>query len=211
MSLDKIKAQFPGDSDVYILFNTNEYTLIPKPLYDDSNKSSYIRNTIDLADREGLSLIKDEITRYELVVLSALPNTMLKLGKEIFPEAKFFGPLTYLDSHSWPVDPSFVHCIIHSGRIQIIAVHNDNLSLANTYDYQNEADVLYYILLVYDQIGLNVEEVALYVSELENKEMNFKEFARNYVSTVKDPNDVELDATYDVKHPAEMFHAILCE
>ena len=149
----------------HIVFATPHFTLVPTKFYDETKKETYFRNITNLSSSD--LIIYDTLqTGFQNVFV--IDNQLLTFAKSIFPQAEvrhvftplilgFQGIAELRQGHQ-------LFANVRDGWIQILFFDGKDLLFANAYPFKNTSDLLYFILLVYEQFKLNPETIPLSIS-----------------------------------------------
>lgn len=163
--------------DVLVIYESRKSTIIPEPLYDETEKSLFLK-------------FNHVVSSYEQVISNFLPNVD---AYQVFalPDCfkyrldKYFRKKTILH-HSVPLIESIIinnknrhldntlFLNVRDKQIDIVACHKDGLKFFNSFYAPAPEDVIYYLLFVMEQLGYNPEEVELQLSG------NIKKFSKHY-------------------------------
>jgi hypothetical protein len=155
-SLLKLKYQ-----SIEILYSTGLFTLVPIAFYSekDSEKVLDFNNIVD----NGFTIKRTFFPRAGAWCLYAIPQNLSEYLEQFFGTAiirhNIFplvenGLKNNLDSSS----RDQVHLNFLRDYFEIAVLKGPKLSLCNQFCFQNERDILYNVLYVYDQLKLSTEE-----------------------------------------------------
>lgn len=140
-------------------------TLIPAALYTEKDAVAYLHA---LYGHTGSSHIETEyIASWQLYLVYAVPQAVWDWAKTHYPEASI--------RHSYSLalgrieSTAFEGALavdIRSNEFSVIASRGNKLLLAQTYQYETPADVLYYLLKICQQFSLSQEQVRLSLTGL---------------------------------------------
>lgn len=141
------------------------YTVIvPRRLFQHGALSGYFGLMLPAGD---YSYGYDELPEYDAYLLYATEKSQADLFNRMFPEIKlthqampllrYFRKLASLEEH-------IVFLNLRNQIAQIVVLERQNLLLYNTFHFTTPADLLYYVLLAYDQFRLNPKEIPVTLS-----------------------------------------------
>ncbi len=147
---------------VRIALSYPAFSLIPKRLYDPTQKALYLKNLT--AGAENMQLFSDSIETLEIQnvfgIKPSVENTLL----QHFPNAGLHHchSALILGFHSLAAKQknSTVFLNVQHRNLQILAFEGDKLLLCNSFRFRHPNDFIYYVMMVYDQLRLDPEEVA---------------------------------------------------
>jgi Protein of unknown function (DUF3822) len=149
----------------HIVFSTPHFTLVPSKFYDDTKKMTYFKNLTNLSEAD---LITSDALQTEFKNVYIIDNQLYSFTKSIFPQAAVRHVFTALISgYQGIAEARQGHQLfanVRDGWVQILFFDGKDLLFANSYPFKNTGDLLYFIMLVYEQFKLNPETVPLSIS-----------------------------------------------
>lgn len=151
---------FPFGSVRCAFFNRNA-TLVPRRMFDGDRLPAYFNLLLPPAEYEyGY----DVLPEFECFLVYALPPSPLRICRQYFPEGRIMHLATPLlknfrDLASRTDYSAFVN--VRNQAAQIAVFDRLNLLFYNTFSCPKPADLLYFVLLAYDQFRLNPEDIPL--------------------------------------------------
>ena len=153
-----LKSSFNSSSFIYL---TQTSTLVPNVFVDELNLRDYFEFNHPLEELDEMHYnIIPEINASNVF---ALPTYLANLLYDKFKGLKFYHQATpFIKSvlkdfrHS-----SSVHLNLNTGFFDIVIKQENKLRLYNTFLYQNETDLLYYVLFTINQLNLNPATIPL--------------------------------------------------
>jgi len=147
-----------------LIFEPNQATWIPLPLFDEQEKEHYIL----LNFKEVSGKVFFEINNYiEAVCVYTIHGTFLNGLKQLFPNTEMHPLSTVLASqfHQFAkkhIEQSAVFCFVTGTNLYIQVFQNNALIFDNKFPHPTKHDFSYYVLNVYDKLSLNSETVPLF-------------------------------------------------
>lgn len=140
--------------------------LVPARLYNEYEKTTYFAEL--MSDAKTDSIQNDEVEELSLQILYPTEPTLMAVLKKQFPTAKFYNNTTpFLLGCRKTVDEGRAHNLyahFTQKNIYISLFEKKNLLFSNAFKYQTAGDVLYYILLAYNQHNLDPAQHPLNLS-----------------------------------------------
>ncbi len=141
-------------------------TLVPNLIYKEEAATSYLENSFRLPHQHYLLIDNLPSLQCQNVFLASIP--IYNFFQKKFENGVFFHAATPLliawqeqaVQHQKPT--VFINVI--GDEFQIAAYNRDKLLLFNTFQYKSAKDFMYYALLVFDQLNLEVEQTMLLLS-----------------------------------------------
>ncbi|MBR5972996.1 MAG: DUF3822 family protein [Paludibacteraceae bacterium] len=159
---------FPADNEVvtkpfgqvYLCVDSNTYTLIPNPVYQPELQEQYWNlNFGSLSPMEKLQA--DNVRLTDIVNLFSYPvydQRLMELKKK-FPFARLIHRqsvqlcLATMRNKQTNNKQLFIHIL--NASFDVICMEKGSVILANTYDYHNEDEFLYFVLNIFEQLKLD--------------------------------------------------------
>ena len=182
------KQQLKGKFANYAIgFDTPKFTVVPLALFQQDALESYASFQFERDGDE--SLLYDEIPGIGLVIVYAVPNDMKALLAEhfqgiMFRHSAYFG-LSYYAALYKNQPGEHIHLNVWDGTATIYVVDNGQIQLCTQFSFQSNEDLLYFVLNVYEQIGLNPERVPLKVSGNMHKKLDSWDLLEKYIRYVE--------------------------
>ena len=161
-------------------------TLVPKSLFDEDRIRDYLKFSSKTYTNDYV--VHDEIENHDMVNVYIPFVNVNNFFLERFGsfEYKHFSTVlvnNLLNTFKFSEHP---HMFAHIGELQfeILVIANDKLLFYNSFNYQSEADFIYYILFTAEQLGLNPEEFELILAGIIDTESELYKIAYRYVRKV---------------------------
>lgn len=160
---EELKHKF---KQVNILIHTSRYTSVPLELYEDEQTELLFYQNLPQQNNEVI--LCNILGKSNVVILFGLDKLTHLFLTEHFPEARLFAsvsPLTEYFSHKCKNGSGHnLFAIFHPENIEVIGFKEDKLSILNTYPASGMNDSCYYLLNIWQQMGLSQEEDRLYIN-----------------------------------------------
>lgn len=175
-------------SDISILYETSKTTLIPFPVFSETDKEQF--STFNFNRNPEDVVMFDKLTNLEAYNVFLIPEEIQKILTSLFPGCKIHSHTsaliesTLLYCKNLPVKKrAFVN--VRKTSIDIIITEGNKLLYQNSFSYMSKEDFIYYILLVLEQLKINPEEIDLNLSGLIEKDSKLFEIAFKYIRNVR--------------------------
>ncbi|MCK6695436.1 MAG: DUF3822 family protein [Thermoanaerobaculia bacterium] len=145
------------------LFHRNA-TLVPRRLFQHGNLATYFKLLLNPAE---YTYAYDELPEFDAYLVYATEQGLARLCTEFFPRGRVRHLAVPLLRQARDLDASEEHRIfvnIRNQVAQIAVFERQNLLFYNSFAFAASPDLLYYILLVYDQFRLNPQDTPLIVA-----------------------------------------------
>ena len=162
-----------------VSFFTTHQTLTPRRMFDMSQKSAYLETLLD--NVPDTAFVQD-IPALDSFLAWTPPPEILKICRYFFPTADLkpqLAPLLLRTHEMSAGDETKIFVHFRSSHIQIISFERGNLLFFNTFSYEKPSDILYFTLLVYDQLNIKPAQTGLIISgELLEESEIYRQFQR---------------------------------
>jgi len=181
--LKHIKKQFNFKA-VKVAFADSNYTLVPKDYYKDVFKADYLKYNVLLFEEDQITTdFIEDIDVYQIYIpLMNYHNVILEQVKEFEYQhytsslIKFSKPKTFDTKQR-------LNAFISKSSLDIIAFEGKKFKLCNTFDYQSDYDLVYYILFAIEELKFDQREVKLNIY-CESNDRTWLEIIKRYVLNV---------------------------
>jgi hypothetical protein len=151
-------------SELRCAFFNHNATLVPRRLFDPENLPRYFKILLRPAEYEFRF---DELPEFDCFLVYAIEPMLTRTCGQYFPQAKLTHlatPLLKNWQRSAPPSDYTVCVNVRNHAAQVAVFDRKNLLLYNAFQFQKPNDLLYFVLLAYDQFRLNASEIPLMVS-----------------------------------------------
>lgn len=192
-SLESFKSLFIEDpllKETYrttkIVLTSPHFTLIPSKFYQEKEKITYLKNLTPVADADFLGA--DNLKNQAFKNVYMIDKQLVNFTQTTFPQTKIHHFITALiEGYQKIAELRQGHQVfanLRDGHIQILFFDEKDLIFVNAYAYQTAQDVIYYIMLVYDQFKLNSETIPLSISGSLTQDSDIYKFIFRYIRLV---------------------------
>jgi hypothetical protein len=163
-------------------------TLLPLALFDETRLESYLSFGQDIPGNAVLRT--DEPGGTDMVNAYSLPGDLYSLFSGRFPSARIVhfntALLAGLNARmKRSGSDSMVSCHLRQGQMDLVIFKSGKFQLYNTFRFSNKEELIYYILFVLDQLGMNPSgQEAVFFGEIE-KDEELVAFCREYLGEVR--------------------------
>ena len=182
-------------SDVKLIYYNKTSTLVPSTLFDHKNSLNYLKynTSINIDDIAA----NDQVLNHEINNVY-IPNT--EINNFIFEKFKTFDFFHYssliIEKISNELAEKFsekVFVNINDGFIDVLFFKDKKLMFYNSYDYNSDEDILFYLLFCFSELKLNPDEIHTVFSGSIDLDSKLYELIYTYVRNVEliDPIDID--------------------
>ncbi|MEY3432978.1 MAG: hypothetical protein RL131_914 [Bacteroidota bacterium] len=178
--------------DVLLVNNTKDFALVPSAFHKEHVNEAII-NTIH-GDLGETKLHEDDVHQWELINVHRIPNEIMAVIHSQFSDCKYvhvFSPLLKNLFRSLTEDTKeLVKLYFYPSNLNVIAVKEDQLLIAQQFYYETSEDVIYHLLNIADKFRLDVTELVMQVSgSIDEQSSMWKELLKYFLN-------VELDQSF---------------
>ncbi|NOX48831.1 MAG: DUF3822 family protein [Chlorobi bacterium] len=180
-----LNSDFP---EVLFLMETPKSTLIPTPLFDETEVRAFAG--FNFPDDDSLVFLHDRLIYPDTFNLYAVPKSLMETLKSLFPRARFichssaFIEGLMIQYKNLPEEKR-VFVNTQNPFIDIVIIEGKNLLYHNSFKYATKEDFIYYIIFVMEQLNLNPEETELILSGFIEKSSSLFEMVYKYVRNIR--------------------------
>lgn len=172
---------------VNIIYETPKSTLVPSPLFDDTEKETLTK--FNFAIEENQEVKYDKLNNLDAIILYTIPVQLTKSLIELFPGHNLLshsGVLieSILILHKNLPDQKRAFVNVRNSYLDIIVSEGRKLIYSNTFSYKTKEDFVYFLIFVFEQLMLNPEEIDLVISGLIDKNSELFEIIYKYVRNI---------------------------
>lgn len=141
---------------VNFVIETARYSLIPFELFEDEQGAEMRKYTLTPQDNEcELHCI---LPRSNVAIAFGMDKFTHAWLLDLYPDARFYcqlAPLAeFFCTQNREKDAPELYAEVHANTMNLMSFNRGILSLANTFTYQNEEDLCYYLLSVWQSLDL---------------------------------------------------------
>lgn len=153
-------------AQVKIGFLSPYTTLVPNLIYKEDTAASYLENSFRIPHQHYL--LTDNLPSLQCQNVHLAPIEIYNFFQNRFSNVQFFHAITPLllawQENAVQLREPSVYINVTGNKFQIGAFNREKLLLSNTYEFKTAKDFIYFTLLVFDQLDLNVEKTKLFLS-----------------------------------------------
>jgi hypothetical protein len=199
---------------------SRSFTLLPSQLFDVSKADAYLKIMTELHAQD--EVLNDALPGLEAVNLYAYQTPYLKLLKEHFQNPAIChistGLIQNFITHFDSKNSKNIFLHIYGNKISLTVVDHQQLIFHNLFEFKASPDCLYYVLLVFKQLGLRPEKHPLYIAGELVIDSEIHQLLYKYIKTihfVNRPNfygfGEQLTASFPQHFFFDLYSLKLCE
>lgn len=168
---------------IQLIYESNQYTLIPYKLFDKDN----IRYFLYLQHPDSLNnehFAFNYLLTWNIYIAFAVPNNLFQVLSKMLPEIELQHHIySFINEKVSLQKLSSIFVIDRNNMIDIIALENGSIQLVNSFKCESPETALYYILKVYEQLKLDVNQCVTFLNTNKSNsalEALIKTYIKNY-------------------------------
>lgn len=147
-----------------VIYVTEKYTIVPDDVYIEKSKDELF--SFCVIPTEKCKIMSQRIENQNFVILYELDSEAYEFLVRSFVNVNFahaLSPLlTVWQQSSLEAYPKHVYVNVRQGIVDIVGFEQGNLLFANSFPYEKENDLLYFVMYVSKQLGINQLEDELF-------------------------------------------------
>ena len=178
-------------TEVRIFNRLNDFTFVPVNEYDYKNEDAFVRNAFDSTSQQrSIDLYSGERIH---IVHESNDEILEALSSITGNRSVNHVSLAWLES----IHEDGLYAFKDKGFLSIFVMQNDQFQFYNQFSIKTSQDALYFIMLVFQKLNLDVETFRIYVEGLEVEELKqtLKDYIVNVDSTSMGFSNIEDSST----------------
>jgi hypothetical protein len=139
---------------------SSKFTLVPTALYDPGKKDEYFGFNHNL--EEDNIILADKTHDPDAFLVFSISRSISDLIRSIYPKVHPHHHIKVLLEHTSFIRKSvngyYIHAHIERDFFNLFIFNNNNLKFCNSFAYRNISDILYYVMNVFNNLGIKQEE-----------------------------------------------------
>jgi len=152
--------------NVTVLFGGNRFTFIPSALFKEDDAKDFFYFNQPRIENEAIH--HDRMRGYDAVNVFGVPGSLHAAFSKLFEKFSVHHHLSAVMEGARMVpskqsaSPLFIH--IHSSMMDIVVLNERKLVFANSFSFASADDVIYFVMMVCEQLALNPEKTDVILS-----------------------------------------------
>ena len=183
-----LKSNFFSSTLSYSNFPSS---IIPNKFYKKENEKTILEFENEIFD----VMKRDNIHQIDSKIAYSIPSELEDFISDIFPSIVEKNStniiIDQLINQGKTTNEKSVFAFIENKKVEIIILKNDKLCFRNSFDFESETDLLYYVLFCFEQLKLYPEKTPLVLfGDVKKEDRNFN-ILYDYVRNVSFGNKAE--------------------
>ncbi|WP_299233144.1 DUF3822 family protein [uncultured Bacteroides sp.] len=211
---DELKYKFKQTN---ILIHSKRYTIVPLDFFEDESMEQVFYHNV--REKRNEIVLCNVLSNSNSVVIFSLDKLTHVFLSEHFPNARFFSSISpqieFLTIRSRLGNCKKLYLNINNENIDVIAMDNGRLMLANTYQSVSPNDINYFILNIWQKTGFDQNRDELHITGIKELKNIIIPELKKYISHVysinpqAEFNNSEISKIENI--PFDVQSLILCE
>ena len=194
-------------------------TLVPNHLFEEEKASTYLEAQTDQLN--GKIIQTNPMVSLGAKNVYAFEKEVLMLVKGYLPKANFFHSSSAFIEGALRTAPlegtSKIYLNVYSNIIQIVLMNGSQLVFSNNFSFLSAKDLLYYVMLIFDQFKLSSDKIPVVLSGHIIKDSEIYRTLYKYIQTIEFNNtfpSISLGKNFGATSPHfffDLFSLRLCE
>lgn len=171
-------------------FINNKNTFIPNKLFQAEEVDTYLANQVGNITTDQVFV--DDLLNMEAKNIYAFDQEVYFLVKGLLPNAKFIHNATSVLSgflnQQTAESAKKVYVNVKGDHLQIALFDNKEVIFYNSFDFHNEQDFLYHVMLVFNQFGLSPGDNPVILSGQITKDSQIYRMLFRYINIIEFSN-----------------------
>ncbi len=173
------------DEQITFVSTVNEFTLMPN-LSIEQLPENIIPSFLKWTNSDTSNIVKNPLLFDNISILFNFPTEQIT---KRFPAAKFTHGIEFLVNQSMlSTKDESITALVLEKQLLLSVIKNGHLQLSNIFQVENNEEVIYYIMLMFQELDLTAENVILQIyGECEEQpflEQHLSKFIRNTTSNI---------------------------
>jgi hypothetical protein len=204
---------------ISVQLSDSSYTFVPSPLFHPSDAGQYFY--LNHPKKLNKKIESETVKAYDLVNVFSVEEQVIQNLKNVFKDFTLHHHMTALLQSVKMLSgkdnerQAYVH--FRNSWVDILVTEDKKLILANSFNYKSIEDAVYYILSVFEQLGLNPHSIGLTIMGEIEKESAISQLLCKYLANISYSSRLQaaqFSYGFD-KLPSHFYHSVfshaLCE
>jgi hypothetical protein len=171
---------------INIVAPSSKYTLVPSALFDPGKKEEYF--TFNQVLQESEVILNNRINDPDSYLVFSISKPLQELISKFYPGVHPLHQLKplieHISHHKKSAGEYYISIHIDKSFFNLLIYKNDALTFSNAFNYRNISDILYFILKVFDNLGIKQEQSVFLSGQVARYDDLFSNLSL-YIRTVK--------------------------
>jgi hypothetical protein len=169
--------------DITIVFENEKYQLIPNDIYRKEHEKVLFE--LEFGEDDNAVLEHNVIPIWGVHVVYRVNRTIKRFFEVKYPNVEIKHHIFKLLKDRIKKNQDKVYVNIRKNSIDVIVVNENGLQLVNTFEVKTDEDKVFFIMNVYEQLGLNAEEFPLLLLTKDTKSNELSKLLEGYIEHIE--------------------------
>lgn len=200
---------------VRVIAVSPQYTLVPDTFFTEEKKEQFLSYHFSVPEKR---VLVDSLKEDNAKVVYGLDEEVYEFCSRSLVNPDFFQHITpqliFWKKQSQGALPGQMYVVLHQKMMDVACYAQGHLLFANTFDVEQPEDMLYYILYVWRQVGMDQQKDQLRLfgeASLRNRIIHTLRTYLQHISPVDIPSDTYLIGEDIVQAPMDLISLSVCE
>lgn len=200
---------------VCVIAVSPQYTLVPDTFFTEEKKEQFLSYHFSVPEKR---VLVDSLKEDNAKVVYGLDEEVYEFCSRSLVNPDFFQHITpqliFWKKQSQGALPGQMYVVLHQKMMDVACYAQGHLLFANTFDVEQPEDMLYYILYVWRQVGMDQQKDQLRLfgeASLRNRIIHTLRTYLQHISPVDIPSDTYLIGEDIVQAPMDLISLSVCE
>lgn len=151
---------------VNLIITSKRFTTVPLELFEDEQAEAFFYH--NHTPKENEVVLYNVLKKNNIVIIFGMDKSAHLFLTEQFPEGKFYSqtsPMTeYFSAKSKLGNSKKMYATVRQQSVDIYCFERGQLLLANSFDYKQSEDLIYYLLHIWQQLNFSQERDELHLT-----------------------------------------------
>ncbi|RHU22083.1 MULTISPECIES: DUF3822 family protein [unclassified Parabacteroides] len=198
-----------------LVYVSPQYTVVPEEVFTEKQKTDLLSFTFSAPENKCLH---NPLAREAAEVVFGMEEEVYEFCSRSLINPAFVHHITpqlvLWKQQSRALIPRQMYVVIHRKMMDVVCFAQGKLLFVNTFGYDKPDDILYYILYVWKQVGMDQEKDQLHIYGGVSLRNSMTTTLRNYIqyiSPAEIPSDAYLLGAEVVQAPLDLIALSVCE
>lgn len=179
-------------ANIKVICLTNKNIFVPYKLYDNSKTKDYLRGVANIVSSD--TIIENISEKLDAVSVFAFPMHQYSATKILMSKAKFYSQHQAMAEYCFDISKLANNTVVLHKRenaCDMVVFKGAKFTYSNSFDFNNEHDMIYQILFAFEKLDIDVEDVNFLITGIEYTHEE-KKVLNRHIKSVLYTNPMEL-------------------
>lgn len=167
---------------ISIVVFSNSFSLIPEEYFQESLKTEVSKLLFNENDEPEIAV--NSISKLKTRLIFTLPQGLNKVIQEKIGECEIIHPVKIVLNSLPETDKNGLVLLFSKNSFYAVLYNESNILLANSFNTAHASDVVFYLLTMLKQLGIQPSETGLFITESANKPLQIEDALHPYFGNI---------------------------